>query len=156
MPIGVLNAAMLKMCSVYQIPRSWVESIITVESGWNPYAIRFEANYQWLYTPQKFLNHNNSYATEMTAQKFSWGLGQIMGALAREQGHTGLLTELLNPELNVKHICIRLEKLRSISQDPLTVFAMYNGGPGARKKLEGKFVNQAYVDKVSEELKDRV
>lgn len=133
-----------------QVDSKWVKAIICQESQWNQYAVRFEPGYRWLYYPQIFSKHYLiSLDTETTTQKMSWGLGQIMGALAREQGHKGLMAELLKPEVNIKHICIRLKKLKTISPLAEDVFAMYNGGAAAKQKNQtGKYRNQEYVDSV--------
>lgn len=74
---------------------------ILVESGGNPFAIRYEPDYPYLWdvlkdgpwTPAEapFPSYGGcSSLTELTAQKTSWGLLQVMGAVARERGYTGI------------------------------------------------------------------
>jgi soluble lytic murein transglycosylase-like protein len=140
------------ICKVYQIDPKWMKAMIQVESAWNPYVVRYESNYGYLYKPQDFLKSLISLNTEIACQKMSWGLGQIMGAVAREQGFKGNMPELVQAELNMKHMCIRLAELKKKSQDPDAIFAGYNGGPAAMKKNNGMFINQRYVDKVNTEL----
>jgi hypothetical protein len=99
-----------KHCDAYGINPAWVRAIITQESSWNPCAIRYESSYQWLFEVEKCANLAQvTLATELVTQKMSWGLGQIMGALAREQGLAGQIPLLLTPEINIKHMCKRLK-----------------------------------------------
>lgn len=135
------------MAKRFHLDPLWIKAIILQESGGNPWALRYEKNYSYLFQPKIFAKHHLiSLDTEIETQKMSWGLGQLMGALARQQGHTGLMAELVQPELNIKHICIRFQDLKTISQVKDDLFAMYNGGPGALKHLvNGKYPNQSYV-----------
>lgn len=135
---------------LYDLDPSWLKAIISQESNWNPWAVRFEPGYQWLYEIVKSAKKAQvSLDTESATQKMSWGLGQVMGALAREQGLIGPIPSLLTPEVNLEHMCIRLKYLKSLSSNKDDVFAMYNGGPAANKKMDGKYRNQLYVDGVN-------
>lgn len=138
----------------FQVDPLWIRSIIQQESQGNTYALRYEPKYPYLFQPKVFAQHALiSQATEETSQRFSWGLGQIMGALAREQGHTGFMGELFIPETNLKHLCIRINDLKIISREKDDIFSMYNGGPGAlKRKVNGAYPNQAYVDSVNRYL----
>lgn len=149
----VLKPLIEKNAFSYGLDPSWFPAIITQESRWNLLAVRYEPNYAYLYRPEQFTSGFNSMATEVNTQKTSWGLGQIMGALAREQGHTGLMAELLIPDINIKHMAIRLAGLKKRSTEADFIFAGYNGGPGAMHKLaNGQFPNQQYVDGVRKYL----
>jgi hypothetical protein len=153
MPSSGLTNLVDTIAKAQGVQPAWVKAIISQESGWNSYALRYEVNYRWLHQPEIYAKHPLiSISTEIISQKMSWGLGQIMGALAREQGHPGLMPELLKPEVNIQHICTRIKTLRNISTEVLDIFAMYNGGPGAVKKTLGKYSNQAYVDSASSYL----
>jgi soluble lytic murein transglycosylase-like protein len=126
-----------------------IYAIIETESGWNPYAVRYEPNWQYLIKiPDKMLNALCiTRDTEEQLQKFSWGLMQVMGSVARELNFTGLLTELVNPQVNVnlgiRHFKRFLDKYKKLED----AIASYNAG-SPRKKSDGKYVNQEYVDKV--------
>lgn len=134
---------------------NWIRAIIMQESQGNPYCVRYEPSYQWVYQVEQFSKSVLiSIQTELVTQKMSWGLGQIMGALAREQGHKGLMAELLKPDLNIEHICRRFKTLKTISNDPSDLFAMYNGGPQAVHKVNGRYFNQKYVDSVMVHLQN--
>lgn len=144
-----LESIIQKTCKTYQVDPNWLKAIISTESSWNQYSIRYEVNYQFLYQPERFAKLAMvTLSTEIATQKMSWGLGQLMGGLAREQGHTSMLSELIKPEVNIKHMCIRIDHLKKISEVPQDVFACYNGGPGAIHKANGVYLNQAYVERV--------
>lgn len=146
-----LEDIIVNHCFRFSFDPKWVKAIIQQESQGNTYALRYEPQYAYLYQVKIFAQHALiSLATEETSQKMSWGLGQVMGAVAREQGHAGFMGELFQPELNVKHICIRLKNLKHWSLEKDDLFSMYNGGPGTlNHKVNGKYPNQAYVDSVN-------
>lgn len=151
-----LNPLIDKIAEIHYVDVAWIKAIISQESAWNPFAVRFESAYPYLYHPEIFISPFITMATEINTQKTSWGLGQIMGALYREQGGNGFIPELLIPEVNLRHIAIRLAELKRKSQDPLYVFAGYNGGFGAmRKQANGLFPNQKYVTSVASYLKQK-
>ena len=63
-----------------------------VESNGNVFACRYESHYQWLYQPERFaVRLKITKQTEVIMQKTSWGLFQVMGAVAREYGYTDYL-----------------------------------------------------------------
>lgn len=144
-----LEPVISQISKSYMVDPRWIKAIITQESQWKMFAVRYESGYPYLFHTEDFASGLISLATEVNTQKTSWGLGQIMGALAREQGHKGLMAELLIPEINIKHMAIRLAELKRRSPDPLHIFAGYNGGIGAmRKQASGLFTNQKYVTSV--------
>jgi soluble lytic murein transglycosylase-like protein len=137
----------------YDIPSEWVKGIITQESNWDPFAVRYEPTYSYLFHVSEYANRLGiSIQTETQCQKMSWGLGQLMGALARELGHQGQMGLLFDLNINIDLLSKRLAQLKKISPIPDDVFAMYNGGPGALKKVNGKYTNQSYVDSVKKNL----
>lgn len=136
-----------------KVNHEWVMAIVRRESSFNAYSIRFESSYAYLFQVEMYAKKLGvTINTEMMCQKTSWGLGQIMGALAREQGHQGPMGELFLPEVNIKHLCIRIKKLMTYSLVPDDVFACYNGGPGALHKKGGVYINQEYVNTVKSYL----
>lgn len=134
------------------IDPAWAKAIIATESNFDPFALRYESSYNFLYQTEKCAKAAKvSLSTEIATQKISWGLAQVMGALAREQGFTGGMAELTDPELNIRHLFIRLRHLKSglATLSPDVIFAGYNGGPGMMRKIHGVFQNQKYVDTVN-------
>lgn len=124
-------------------------AIIETESDGNPYAATYHANYSWInmQTKRPADCHPN---TESVQQRMAWGLMQIMGATARNIGFEGWLTELTIPVVN---IAIGMKYLAGLSERYLEsdgidgVIAAYNAG-SPKKTADGKYRNQAYVDKV--------
>lgn len=149
-----MDEIIIPIAQKFGIDYLWVKALIQQESSGNVYAIRYEPQYQYLFNPKAFAQHLNiSQSTEETCQKMSWGLGQIMGAVARSQGHSENMGELFTPEVNIKHMCILIASLKRVSQFEDDIFSMYNGGIGAyRRKMNGVYPNQSYVDSVNRHL----
>lgn len=126
-----------------------LRAIIMQESAFNAYAIRYEPAWNYLYIDIQDLikSLRITLATEIQLQKMSWGLGQIMGSVARELGYDGILTKLIEPELNIQFLDKFVQKLELHTRTAEELFSCYNGGLGALSKVkDGKFPNQAYVD----------
>ncbi len=113
----------------YKLEEDLVLAVIWQESIGNPWAHRPEPAYKWLWDvkqdkpfrqltyaetlaavpPADFPTLAGSHTQEWTNQRASWGLMQLMGAAAREQGFKGnYLTELCDPytnlEFGIKHL----------------------------------------------------
>lgn len=88
-----------------------VLAIIKVESNFNSSAVRYEPNYTYLVSPHAVKPVECSYRTEIELQKMSWGLMQVMGAVAREYGFRGWLTRLLSPDHNIYYGITHLKML---------------------------------------------
>ena len=131
------------------LPPEMILAIIETESDGNPYAATYHANYSWInmQTKRPAACHPN---TESVLQRTAWGLMQIMGATARDMGFDEWLTELTIPVVN---IAIGMKYLAGLSERYLEshgidgVIAAYNAG-SPKKTADGKYRNQAYVDKV--------
>lgn len=116
------------------IDSALVCAIIEQESGFNPWAIRYENGfYNHYVVPLKL-----SSDTEAYARAFSWGLMQLMGQSARELGYSGHMAQLCEPETNifwgVKHF---RNKMTKAGNDPKKALLLWNGGS-----------NLAYPDQV--------
>jgi soluble lytic murein transglycosylase-like protein len=86
---------------------------------------------------------------EWWGQQASWGLMQVMGGVARQQGFAGdFHTELCTvPALGVEHGCRYLAGcIRRWGSEARGVAAYNAGSP--RPAAGGGFENQAYVDKI--------
>ena len=95
------------------------------ESGWEPTAIRYEPAFYETYVKPQNLNPTEAYA-----RAFSWGLMQIMGQVAREQGFTGrFLAALTDPATNLEYGCRKLSRcLSRAGGDIHAALQFYNGG----------------------------
>ena len=137
-----------------QAPPELVLGIIEAESGGDPHATRINATYPYTMMQAK-RPAGCSVDMERMCQKTAWGLMQVMGATARELGFDGWLSELVDPETNIRLGVKFLGRKMSqyFERDGIEgVVAAYNGG-APRRRPDGKFVNQGYVDKVMEAAK---
>lgn len=130
-------------------PPSIVKAIIQQESNFNPHVLRYEPEYKYLYSSSTYAHELGiTVETEIITQKISWGLGQIMGGLARELGFRDHMNVLLIPEVNIKYIFENIKRIGHQAVTPTEVFACYNGGMGSLyiKYKTGVFPNQKYVE----------
>lgn len=156
----------------HNLPPVLIGALIEQESSGNPWAWNPEPRYRYLWD----VSRNRAFRTlslaeigskvppldfsclagdrdqEWWAQHASWGLMQVMGAVARECGYQArYLTELLAPEDNVEYGCRHLVHLvaRFFSRWSWAgVIAAYNAGSPRLAPNGSMFVNQAYVDGV--------
>ena len=134
--------SILSLSGRYDFDPYLVAAFCEVESGFNTYAIRYEPHYRWLVG-------ENLSPTEEISQKTSWGLMQVMGAVARERGlRSKYLSALTEPKIGIRFGCAHLAWFRDkkgYSGDDM--IAAYNAG--SPRKKNGIYVNQGYVDKVN-------
>ena len=99
-------------------------AVVEQESGWNPGAMRYEPRFYDRYVPK------NLPPTEACARAFSWGLMQVMGQVARENGFTGkFFTELCQPAAGLEvGCCVLKTKLDRASGDISKALLLWNGG----------------------------
>jgi len=119
----------------YELDPALVCAVCEQESGWNPWASRFEPGFQSKYVHplvarREIKSFGASLATEIVQRSCSFGLMQIMGQVARELECTAaFLTELCNPEVGLEYGCIQLKrKLEAANQNVQTALLRYNGG----------------------------
>ena len=129
-----------------------VAAMIQKESLGQTCATRYEENWNhdWLVRPVFHASNNKiTSQTEIMHQKTSWGLMQVMGAVARELGFEGNLVELCNPEVGIKYGIKKLLELQKDYSKMEDVVAAYNAGsPRMSTVRKGEYVNQKYVDDV--------
>lgn len=123
------------------LPVPCILAFCMAESSFKSYALKYEDHYRWLVGDQATMRIG-----EKLGQKHSWGLMQVMGAVARELGFTGPFTDLWEPEIGIRYGMRLLKKLWSRYENWPDVIASYNAGSPVR--IDGKYKNQAYVDKV--------
>lgn len=146
-----------------------VLGLIEQESAWNPWAWNPEPRYRWFVNvktrqpfrrptdeeirseipPDDFPALAGDRDQEWWAQQASWGLGQIMGAVARERGFDGpYLPAILRPELNVMLLCAHLAHLLSRQEGNLQKALLhYNGGGDPQYPVKVLTRAQTYLKK---------
>lgn len=104
-------------------------AIAEQESGWDTWSIRYEPAFMAKYVAPLYTNHKIS-ATEAWARAYSWGLGQVLGQVAREHGFAGTyLSELCDPAVGIPVMCkVFTSKLKMGGGDVLEGLLHYNGG----------------------------
>jgi soluble lytic murein transglycosylase-like protein len=104
-------------------------AVIEQESGWNPWAIRYEPLFFSKYVASLYTNNKIS-ASEAYARGFSWGLMQVMGQVAREAGFDALfLSALCDPEQGLAVGCkVLRKKLDAAAGDTTRALLDWNGG----------------------------
>lgn len=100
-------------------------AVIEQESAWDPWSIRYEpAFYQRYVVPLKLGD-----ITEAQMRATSWGLMQVMGEVAREEGYTGNLPALCDPTIGITAGLQHLHrKLSHASGDVEQALLAWNGG----------------------------
>lgn len=165
-----LQAQIRTAASAYALPYSLIAAQVTVESGGNQYAHNPEPKYHYMWdvrlrrpfrplTPAEIASEippDDFYAilptvprdAEWQDQQASWGLMQVMGAVAREMGFRGpFLTQLVEPVLNLDFGCRKLAgELKWAHGNVPQALAAYNGG--RRGNETPPYRNQEYADKV--------
>lgn len=132
----------------FEVNPRFLDSLIVIESGYDPWAVRYEPKYRWLVNSDEYARQNNiSKETEVTCQRMSWGLVQLMGGTARNGGYSGPLARLIEPELNLTQACLYLRSLQKRYDNSEDVVAAYNAGSPRRLGKGGDYVNQGYVNK---------
>jgi len=141
----------------YGLPSGVVAAVVQVESGGNIWAWNPEPKYRWFWdvrtnqpfrpvTPEELASKippkdfkscrpDIDRDVEWWGQQASWGLMQLMGAVARERGFTeDFLNSLHDPAANIDVGCRHLAgyvKRYLPSYGWAGVFRAYNGGPYA-------------------------
>lgn len=137
------------VASEHNVPKELLGAIIQTESSNNKYACRFEPHYKWVYKQKDHARDNGiTEATELVFQMTSWGLCQVMGAVAREFGLKGPIFQLLDEKTNMEYACKLIKRLASKHKEGNDIIAAYNAGSPI-KDLKGNYKNQSYVDKVN-------
>jgi len=150
-----------------------VASFICVESSGNPWAWNPEPQYRYLWDvkngkpfrpltvaeraskvpPADFPSPPRADRdAEYWGQSCSWGLMQVMGAVAREHNFKEIfLSQLCQPDLNVwvgcKHLAGKIRRYPELTD----AISAYNAG-SPRRAASGQYENQVYVDRVTAQL----
>lgn len=124
-----LMAAARKAAEAEGLDSAVVCAVVEQESGWNPWAMRYEPLFFAKYVAPLYTNNKVS-ATEAYARGFSWGLMQVMGQTARETGMNSLhLSALCDPAVGLAVGCkILRKKLEAASGELRKALLAWNGG----------------------------
>lgn len=137
----------------YRLDPILVGSIIEIESNWDAWAVRFEPAWRYYLDITEHAEILGiSRVTEQTMQACSWGLGQIMGSVARQYGFEDHLQKLCLPEINLEYMCRHLQNFMQRYGVETDAISSYNQG-SPRLTPGGMYQNQVYVDKVSAVLR---
>jgi len=140
----------LSMCEKYRVDPTFILPIIQVESGGNRFALRYEKDYQWLFNVDELAEREKTTSEDMTElQKYSYGLMQVMGAVAYERGLTGLPYRLFDPlvnvEIGIKHWVHKRD--RQSLKNHFDIYAAYNAGSCRFVHGTKVYENEKYVNK---------
>ena len=130
MPLDAkLVALARKAAQAEGLDEALVCAVVEQESGWNPWAMRYESLFFAKYVAPLYTN-NKLGATEAYARGISWGLMQVMGQTAREKGLTStFLSCLCEPATGLAVGCrVLRHKLESAGGDTTRGLLAWNGG----------------------------
>jgi len=125
------------MAQAHGLDPALVCALIEQESAWNTWALRYEPAFFAKYVASLYTNNKVS-ATEAYARGISWGLMQVMGQVARENGFTDrFLSGLCDPAVGIEFGCrVLRKKLDSAKGDTLQGLLAWNGGGNPNYAVE--------------------
>ena len=119
--------------SKYKVPHELIKAIIAKESSFRPKA----------------------YKSEPRIKDASRGLMQLLERTARNLGYTGHIKHLFTPAINIRYgTKLLAENLKRSNGNVDIAVSAYNAGwskirpKDAKRKRNGEFINQEYVDDV--------
>lgn len=123
-PQQELLAAARSAATRYKLDPALVCAVIEQESSWNTFAMRYEPAFRTRYVAALAVP-----LTEEIARSTSWGLMQVMGQVARENGlATEFLSELCSPEIGIAIGCkVLTNKLGVVGGDLTSGLLLWNG-----------------------------
>lgn len=135
-------------CSKRKLDAQLMCALMETESSFNTYAMRYEPGVMRTVSTSVCARLNRiTEETETQCQRFSWGLGQVLGSTARWLGYRDALSALCEPKQGIFWACEAFEKLGDKYEHMEEKIASYNAG-SVKRREDGTFVNQRYVDKV--------
>lgn len=144
-----MRSAIISMAKKHGLDPAIVYGVCMTESSMNPQAVRYEPHYRYLFYPEKVKPTTCSYDTERILQKMSIGLMQVMGAVYREMGFTGWLTDTIgNPFAQLDYGCRHLAaKIKKYGPE-LGILSYNSGSPKAGAAVKDQ-PNYEYLVKVT-------
>jgi soluble lytic murein transglycosylase-like protein len=104
-------------------------ALVEQESGWNPWALRYEPAFYEKYIAPQIARGPIADVTESRARAFSWGLMQVMGQVAREHGFADAsLASLCDPAVGLEIGCrVFATKLAAAEGNVTRALLLWNG-----------------------------
>lgn len=139
------------------LPPALLAAFVQQESRFDQWATRTEPHYK---KKKVVINEAKAWTkksggiptvnTEIDDRSRSYGLGQVMGQKAREQGFDSkYLAALYDPEKNINAIALEVKRVfRVYPGDTLSAISAYN--QGNNRKENGIFKNMPYVYNVTQ------
>jgi soluble lytic murein transglycosylase-like protein len=123
-----LVALARKAAAAQSLDPALVCAVVEQESAWNPWSMRYEPAFFAKYVASLYTNNKVS-ASEAYARGFSWGLMQVMGQVARENGFDALfLSALCDPEQCLAVGCkVLRKKFDAMAGDTTRALLAWNG-----------------------------
>jgi soluble lytic murein transglycosylase-like protein len=105
-------------------------AVIEQESNWIPWALRYEPAFYDRYVQPQFARGAIASEGEARSRAFSWGLMQVMGQVAREQGFAGpSLAALCEPLTGLNIGCrVLAAKIAAANGNVERALLLWNGG----------------------------
>lgn len=144
--IDQIKQKIISYADHYKIERKFLIALVKTESNFNPLAQRYEIGYPYIYSVKELAETVGcSRSTMEHAQKCSYGICQVMGAVAYEAGYRGWPAGLFNVETNLKYACDHIQMLNKkfdlLQADE--AYAAYNAG--APRKVDREWINKTNV-----------
>lgn len=119
-----------QIASAHGLDPALVCAIVEQESSGNPWATRYEpAFYAHYISPIA----GTMTPTEAYGRAWSWGLMQLMGECARENGYRGDLAQLCDPQTGLDQGCVHFgKKLKAAAGEVAHALQLWNGGGNAQ------------------------
>jgi soluble lytic murein transglycosylase-like protein len=105
-------------------------AVVEQESAWNTWALRYEPAFYSRYVEPQLSRGQITTEGEARARAFSWGLMQVMGQVAREQGFAGAsLAALCDAATGLDVGCrVLAAKMAAAAGNVPRALLLWNGG----------------------------
>ena len=141
---------------IFGLDPALVCAVIEQESGWNTWAMRYEPAFFAKYVAPLYTTNNKMSATEAHARGSSWGLMQVMGQVARENGFTVFfLSALCDPEQGIKIGCrVLSKKIAAAKGDIRAGLLAWNGGGNSSypEEVLARKAKYEYIDLLRQDM----
>ncbi len=119
-----LQSLIKELASEAGVDPSLACAVVEQESSWNPNATRYEPAFF-----KRYIEKMNLPEEEAKNRSTSWGLMQLMGEVAREQGFKGNIPDLCDPSIGVPESLKHLKHfLLECKGDVHATLLRWNGG----------------------------